>query len=203
MAKNTSVIAIDAAREAGVGEEARRRGSDDRCGAPTARTRSAARRRRTNAADDQRVAPAPRRPFDDPVEQRDQADGRQDACRRDRAAGRRRPSSWGRATSTAMIATMTNGTLTRKIEPHQKCSSRKPPASGPMATPRPDTPAHSAIARARSLGVAEDVGEDRQRRRHDERRAEALDAAQEDQRVGRVDPRAAERAERRRSRGRR
>ena len=47
---------------------------------------------------------------------------------------------------------ITIGTFTRKIEPHQKCSSRNPPASGPMATPRPDTPAQIAMARARSPG---------------------------------------------------
>ena len=51
---------------------------------------------------------------------------------------------------TATIATMTIGTFTRKIEPHQKCSSRNPPANGPIATPSPETPAQIAIARARS-----------------------------------------------------
>ena len=45
---------------------------------------------------------------------------------------------------------MTIGTLTMKIEPHQKCSSRNPPATGPMATAMPATPAHSPIATARS-----------------------------------------------------
>src|SRR6185312_10851431 len=49
-------------------------------------------------------------------------------------------------------ATITTGTFTRKTEPHQKCSSRKPPVSGPSATPRPDTPAQIPIARGRSSG---------------------------------------------------
>src|SRR5262245_5911335 len=49
-----------------------------------------------------------------------------------------------------MIATITTGTFTRKIAPHQKCSSRKPPATGPAATATPAMPAHMPIASARS-----------------------------------------------------
>ena len=45
-----------------------------------------------------------------------------------------------------------NGTFTRKIDPHQKCSSSQPPVIGPMATPSPATPAQAAMACARSLG---------------------------------------------------
>jgi len=47
---------------------------------------------------------------------------------------------------------MTTGTLTRKTEPHQKCSSSQPPVTGPMATPRPETPAQMPMALARSAG---------------------------------------------------
>ncbi len=42
------------------------------------------------------------------------------------------------------------GTLTRNTEPHEKCSTSRPPANGPMAIPSPDTPAQMPMARARS-----------------------------------------------------
>ena len=42
--------------------------------------------------------------------------------------------------------------MTRKMEPHEKCSRRYPPASGPIATPSPDSPAQIEMARARSSG---------------------------------------------------
>ena len=48
--------------------------------------------------------------------------------------------------------TITTGTLIRKTEPHQKCSSSQPPVTGPMATPRPETPAQMPMALARSAG---------------------------------------------------
>ena len=47
---------------------------------------------------------------------------------------------------------ITIGTLTMKIEPHQKCSSRKPPVIGPRPMPSADTPAHTPIALPRSAG---------------------------------------------------
>ena len=68
------------------------------------------------------------------------------------------------------------GTLTRNTEPHQKCSSRRPEATGPIAAPAPEMPAQMAIALARSR-AGNTLVEDRQRRRHDERRADAHDAA--------------------------
>ncbi|MDQ2874314.1 MAG: hypothetical protein M3Y33_05685 [Actinomycetota bacterium] len=40
------------------------------------------------------------------------------------------------------------GTLTRKIDPHQKCSGQ-PPVTGPGAMPRPATPVQTAMARVR------------------------------------------------------
>ena len=46
----------------------------------------------------------------------------------------------------------TTGRLIRKTEPHQKCSSSQPPVTGPMATPRPETPAQMPMALARSAG---------------------------------------------------
>ena len=42
------------------------------------------------------------------------------------------------------------GRLTRNTEPHQKCSSSRPDASGPRAAPLPEMPAQMAIALARS-----------------------------------------------------
>ena len=42
------------------------------------------------------------------------------------------------------------GTLTRKIDPHQKCRKSAPPATGPGAIASPDTPAQTPIAMARS-----------------------------------------------------
>ena len=42
------------------------------------------------------------------------------------------------------------GAATRNTEPYQKCASRKPPISGPMAPPAPANPAHMAMALARS-----------------------------------------------------
>ena len=44
------------------------------------------------------------------------------------------------------------GMLIQNTECHEKCSSRKPPVIGPIATPRPEKPAQIAIARPRSVG---------------------------------------------------
>lgn len=44
------------------------------------------------------------------------------------------------------------GTLTKKTEPHQKCSSSQPPVMGPRATARPAVPAQMPMALARSDG---------------------------------------------------
>ena len=49
----------------------------------------------------------------------------------------------------AMIAI---GTLIQNTEPHEKWFSSTPPSTGPRATPRPEKPAHTAIARPRSRG---------------------------------------------------
>ena len=50
----------------------------------------------------------------------------------------------------ATSATITTGTFTRKTEPHQKWLSSQPPTIGPIAMPRPETPAQMPIARPRS-----------------------------------------------------
>ncbi len=52
----------------------------------------------------------------------------------------------GTSTAMAITATTTTGTLTRKTEPHQKCSRSSPPVIGPMAMPRPTLPAQRPMA---------------------------------------------------------
>ncbi len=42
------------------------------------------------------------------------------------------------STALPMSVTTTMGTLTRKIDPYQKCSSSAPPVMGPKATAIPD-----------------------------------------------------------------
>ena len=53
-----------------------------------------------------------------------------------------------RPASSAIAAT---GTLTQSTAPQEKCSSSRPPLTGPSATPRPVTPDQMPIAPARSL----------------------------------------------------
>ena len=50
----------------------------------------------------------------------------------------------------AIRATATIGRLTRKIESQLKWASSQPPATGPIATPRPLTADHRPIALVRS-----------------------------------------------------
>ena len=85
----------------------------------------------------------------------------------------------------ATTPTMTIGTLIRKTEPHQKCSSSRPPTTGPMATAEADRAGPDAD-RLAALPRVEDVGDDRQRRRHDRRGAEAHQRAGRDELVGRL-----------------
>ena len=65
-----------------------------------------------------------------------------------RGASPRRDS--GTRVSAPTIASSTTGTLTRNTEPHQKCSTSRPPSTGPAETPSAETPPHTAIARGRS-----------------------------------------------------
>ena len=46
--------------------------------------------------------------------------------------------------------TAISGMFTRKTEPHQKCSTRKPPSTGPTAAPTAATALHIPMASARS-----------------------------------------------------
>ena len=84
----------------------------------------------------------------------------------------------------AVSAATTNGRLTRKTAFQLACSIRQPPATGPMAMPSPETPAHDAD-RLRALVGGEDGGDDRQRRGHDERAADAHEGAGGDQHLRR------------------
>ena len=54
----------------------------------------------------------------------------------------------GTSTYPATRAPAMIGRLTRNTEPHQKCSSSRPEASGPRAAPLPEMPAQMAIALA-------------------------------------------------------
>ena len=83
----------------------------------------------------------------------------------------------------AMIAPITIGTFTMNTEPHQKCSSRNPPATGPSAIATPATPDQRPIATRSLARVGEHVREDRQRGGHDQRGADAHHRASSDERA--------------------
>ena len=68
------------------------------------------------------------------------------------------------AASAATAPASRSGTLTRNTDPHEKCASRMPPASGPSAMPTPIAPPQMPIARARAGRLGEDVVEDREGR---------------------------------------
>ena len=50
------------------------------------------------------------------------------------------------------MPTMPTGTLTKKIQFQRRCSVSRPPASGPIASARADTPAQMPIAVPRCRG---------------------------------------------------
>ena len=52
-----------------------------------------------------------------------------------------------------MTAIAQTGTLIRNTAGQPKFSTSSPPSSGPSAMPTPATPAHTPMARARSLGT--------------------------------------------------
>ncbi len=150
MAKNTRVTATEAAVNRGLAKnETSRIGWSQRCSHNTkaarstpARTKAPAMVGRPQPADGPSMIPysSARRPVvDSTVPSR---------SRRGAPASR----ELGTMAIAPTMAAATMGTLTRKIDPHQKCCRRNPPASGPMATPSPDTPAHIEMARARSPG---------------------------------------------------
>ena len=73
------------------------------------------------------------------------------------------------------------GTPTRKTEPHQKCSSRAPPTSGPMAAPTAKLAPQTPIALVRSASIFEHRAEQRQGGRDQRRAGDAEERAGGDQ----------------------
>ena len=73
------------------------------------------------------------------------------------------------------------GTLTKKIHCHETSSVSTPPSSRPNAAPPAAIALHTPSAFVRSPVSLNVVDDDRQRRGRDERAAEALDAAADDQ----------------------
>ncbi len=61
-------------------------------------------------------------------------------------------STRGRRSGRGSTPLRRSGRLTQNTALHEKCSSRKPPVTGPRATPSPEKPAQIAIARPRSRG---------------------------------------------------
>ena len=173
----------DRGGEPGVAEQLARPATGGRCAARTRRTPASTATPPSDRAPDAGPAEAVLAAVDDAVDERDQADdGQQHAEHVDaaRAAGHatRAP---GAATSTRPIST--TGTLIRKTEPHQKCSSSAPPSDradrhGEADRAGPDADRPAALARV------EDVGDDRQRHRHDRRAADAHERAGRDELAG-------------------
>jgi len=58
----------------------------------------------------------------------------------------------GNSTMPPTSSTTTTGTLIKKTEPHQKCSSSRPPTTGPSAAPAEYAEAQMPTARLRSRG---------------------------------------------------
>ena len=73
------------------------------------------------------------------------------------------------------------GTLTQNTELHEKCSSRRPPVTGPIGDAEPGEAGPDGDRPAPLVRVAEHVGQDRQRRRHDQRAADAHERSADDQ----------------------
>ena len=78
----------------------------------------------------------------------------------------------------AATAPTATGRLMKKIARQLTYSVRTPPTTGPIASASAETPAQVPIALPRSCG-REGVGDDRERRRHHQRGADALDRAAE------------------------
>ena len=116
-------------------------------GTPTTSTTPADER-----GEDQRVAPALLVRLDQPVGEREQARRCPAPGRGCRAAGLPRSATRGPCAVATTKATMPIGTLRKNTDSQPRCSTMQPPRVGPSASARPDTPAHSPIAFARSCG---------------------------------------------------
>ena len=132
--------------------------------------------------DDPRRAPVPAVALDERQHERRQADReRRDARRSRRSCRPSRRATSRVANSVTATATTAIGGLMKKIARQLTCSVRKPPTHGPdrerqRADPGPRADRHAAL-----LG-RERLRDDRQRRRHHERGADALDGPEGDER---------------------
>ena len=94
----------------------------------------------------------------------------------------------GTKRSAMTSATTASGSVSRKTEPHQKCSSRIPAQSGPSAPIAPPVADHSAIDRVRA-GARPERGDQRERRRVGHAGGEPAEDARDDQHLDRSAPR--------------
>ena len=85
-----------------------------------------------------------------------------------------------------MMATAATGTLTKKIEPHAKCSSSQPPVIGPSGDADTDHRGPQSDGLRPLAGLGEDVRDQGERGREDHRGADAHRGARCDQAVCRV-----------------
>ena len=139
----------------------------------------------TNAGEHERVGPALGRALDDAEQQRAEADDRQ----RPRRAGRACP-GWGRGTSGCRKTPAIEGDdADRDVDPEhraprevleQQAAGDRADGHGETGEAGPDGDRPAPLA-----GIAEHVGQDRQRRRHDQRAADAHERPAGDQVDGR------------------
>ena len=116
---------------------------------------------------------------------------------RRRRGRRRRAAAWRRAPS----ATIAIGMLTKKIQRHDALSTIRPPITGPKIGPSSVGTPITAMTRPSAVRPG-GLGEHAHADRHDHAAAEALQDAEEDQRLGRPGQAAQRRAERRTARPR-
>ena len=157
----------------GLREQARRRASASSVRRSQATNAASSSGRDGEAGERARARPAVAGRLDDRVDQqppsrlsRARSPGRSSARR---AAGRARSARRARRAARPSAAT---GVIAKKMLDHEKRSSSQPPTIGPSAIAIPAVAPHRPIARARSRALGEDVGDQRQRRREDHRRAE-------------------------------
>ena len=183
IAKKINMMPMLAAVNRGFLKKLARRASGGRCGSPRRRTPASSAMPRTNATRIVLFGPALLRRLDDPVEQRRRA-------RRSRA-----PRRWGRAAApigsfdVGMRKKPARSPIDDDRDVHeedrapvevleQEAAGDRAEHAGEPGRACPDADRLAALARR------EDVGDDRQRRRHDERAADAHERARRDELVG-------------------
>ena len=172
-AKNTSVMRQLAAEKRGFSKKRMSSIGSTPC-APTRRTRPARTRADAERGEDRRSTPSRGRGLDDRPQQRDQADDREHGADRvepRRVTGR---ATRGRADARRRARRSTIGHVDEEHRaPPEVLEQRSRRRSGRSRCRAPATPAQMPIASAALVRSGNDVGEDRQRRRHDERAADA------------------------------